>query len=78
MYNLELNLKLMNSHFYIHVYIHKTHTLTLNIFVHIFDDTGQSGHVLLGEGHAQIVADEIVPGLQHRCGDEIQNARGQT
>lgn len=61
-----------------YVHINKKTTHTLNIFVDILDDAGQSGHVLLSEGHTQIVANEVVPGLQHGCGDEIQNARGQT
>lgn len=34
--------------------------------------------MLLCKRHAQVVADEVVPGLQHWGGDEIQNARGQT
>lgn len=50
---------------------------TFYIFVHILDDAGQRGHVLLRQGHAQIVADEVVPGLEHRGGDEVQDAGGK-
>ena len=50
---------------------------TFNIFVHIFDDAGQGGHVLLVERHAQVVADEVVPRLEHGGGDEVQDAGGQ-
>lgn len=38
---------------------------TFDILVHILDDAGERSHMLLGERHAQVVADEIVPGFQH-------------
>lgn len=44
---------------------------TFDIFVDIFDDAGEGGHVLLREGHAQVVANEIISGLQHGGGDEV-------
>lgn len=47
---------------------------TFDIFVDILDDAGEGGHVLLCEGHAQVVANEIVSGLQHGGGDEVQYA----
>lgn len=47
---------------------------TFDIFVDILDDAGEGGHVLLCERHAQIVANEIISGLQHGGGDEVQYA----
>ncbi len=52
--------------------------LTFDIFVDILDDAGEGGHVLLCEGHAQVVANEIVSGLQHGGGDKVQYAWCQT
>lgn len=34
--------------------------------------------MLLSERHTQVVADEVVPGLEHGGGDEVQDAGGQT
>lgn len=36
---------------------------TFDILVHILDDAGECSHMLLCERHAQVVADEIVPGF---------------
>ena len=50
---------------------------TFHVFVHVLDDAGQRGHVLLRQGHTQVVADEVVPGLEHWGGDEVQDAGGK-
>lgn len=49
---------------------------TFDVLVHILDDAGECGHMLLCQRHAQVVADEIVPGFQHRGGDEVENTWG--
>lgn len=51
---------------------------TFDIFIHVFDDAGKRRHVLLCKRDADVVANEVVPGLQHWGGDEVQNAGGQT
>ena len=33
--------------------------------------------MLLRQGHAQVVADEVIPGLEHGGGDEVQDAGGK-
>lgn len=33
--------------------------------------------MLLRQRHAQVVADEVVPGLEHGGGDEVQDAGGE-
>lgn len=49
---------------------------TFDILVDIFDYAGECGHVLFCKRHAQIVADEVVPGLKHWRGDEVENRGG--
>ena len=33
--------------------------------------------MLLRQGHTQVVADKVVPGLEHGGGDEVQDAGGK-
>ena len=52
--------------------------LTLEpILVHLLNDTGQCGHMVLWKRYTQIVSDKIVPGVQHGRGDEVQNVGSQ-
>lgn len=52
--------------------------LTLeSVFVHLLDDAGQGGHVVLGKGDAQVVPDEVVARVQHRGRDKVQDVGSQ-
>ena len=57
---------------------HVSCLLTLEpILVHLLNDAGQCGHMVLWERDTQIVSDKIVPGVQHGRGDEVQNVGSQ-
>lgn len=48
---------------FMEVFIFSGHTF--DILVDIFDYAGECSHVLFCKRHAQVVADEVVPGLKH-------------
>lgn len=49
-------------------------SLTLKpILIHFFDDASKRCHVLLRKRDAQVVANEVIPGVQHRRSDKVQN-----
>lgn len=70
--NKNKEIKTSDTLHYSHLFVKRT----FDILVHIFDDAGKRRHVLLCERHAQVVADEVVPRLQHWGGDKIENAGG--